>query len=347
MIASALNGPTERDFAYQAGMIQKVSKTFALTIPPLPGRLRSVVENAYLLCRMADTIEDEPNLGIPEKKAFLDRFVAVAAGREDTEPFSVELGAMLTPATPESERELIANTDRIVRITRSFNASQQQAIDRCLNIMASGMVEFQQSAAPDGLDDIAHLDRYCYHVAGVVAEMLAELFCDYSGEIEARREALFAYSVSYGQGLQMTNILKDIWDDKRHGVCWLPRKSFLASGFDLRSLEPGRSDPGFAQGLSGLVTITRRHLSDGLRFILTIPSHETGIRRHLLWTLGLAVITLRRIHATPAFSMGEEVVVTQRSVGAAIVATNSLIRSNLALKLLFEAATCHLPRSRS
>ena len=61
MTASPLDGMTASDLAYQAGMLQCVSRTFALTIPQLPGALRDVVGNAYLLCRIADTIEDEPN----------------------------------------------------------------------------------------------------------------------------------------------------------------------------------------------------------------------------------------------------------------------------------------------
>jgi hypothetical protein len=45
--------------AYQDHILALVSRTFALTTPQLPAGLRSVVGNAYLLCRVADTIEDE------------------------------------------------------------------------------------------------------------------------------------------------------------------------------------------------------------------------------------------------------------------------------------------------
>ena len=110
---------------------------------------------------------------------------------------------------------------------------------------------------PTGLDDLAQLDRYCYHVAGVVGEMLTELFCDYSSEIGERREELHALSVSFGQGLQMTNILKDVWEDHRRGACWLPRDIFRSAGFELRSLSAGQTDPGFVEGLLALVAIAR------------------------------------------------------------------------------------------
>ena len=89
-------------------------------------------------------------------------------------------------------------------------------------------------------------------------------------------------------------------DDLRRGACWLPRDIFLDAGFDLRSLVAGHHDPRFADGLFSLLGIARGHLADALRYIQLIPAHETGIRRHCLWALGMAVLTLRRIHATPA-----------------------------------------------
>ena len=314
MTASSLDGMTASDLAYQAEILQCVSRTFALTIPQLPGALRDVVGNAYLLCRIADTIEDEPTLSAGQKQAFAERFVEVVAGREAAEPFARELGAGLSSATTAGEHDLIANTARVIRITNGFRAAQRGALERCVRIMAQGMAQFQQHATTTGLNDLPHLDRYCYHVAGVVGEMLTELFCDYSAEINERRDELLPLSVSFGQGLQMTNILKDVWDDRRRGACWLPRDIFLDAGFDLRSLAAGHHDPRFADGLFTLVGIARGHLADALRYIQLIPAHETGIRRHCLWALGMAVLTLRRIHATPAFQAGREVTISRRSV---------------------------------
>ena len=339
MTASSLDGMTASDLAYQAGILQCVSRTFALTIPQLPGALRDVVGNAYLLCRIADTIEDEPTLSAGQKQAFAERFVEVVAGREAAEPFARELGAGLSSATTAGEHDLIANTARVIRITNGFRAAQRGALERCVRIMTQGMAQFQQHATTTGLNDLPHLDRYCYHVAGVVGEMLTELFCDYSAEINERRDELLPLSVSFGQGLQMTNILKDVWDDRRRGACWLPRDIFLDAGFDLRSLAAGHHDPRFADGLFTLVGIARGHLADALRYIQLIPAHETGIRRHCLWALGMAVLTLRRIHATPAFQAGREVTISRRSVRAVTVVTSTLVRSNLALGLLFKTLT--------
>ncbi len=333
----------ESDLAYQAAILQRVSRTFALTIPQLPDGLREVVSNAYLLCRIADTVEDEPALSLAEKQVFLERFVEVVAGRDEAAAFARDLGERLSSETTEPEQDLIANTPRVIRITLGCRAPQRRAMERCIRIMSHGMVEFQRQGSAAGLKDVPQLERYCYYVAGVVGEMLAELFCDYSPEIEQRHEEVFSRSVSLGLGLQMTNILKDIWDDRRRGACWLPQDVFDPSGFELRHLSEGRTDPGFVDGFLTLEAITRRHLTEGLRFILLIPSRETGIRRHLLWTLGLAVLTLRRLHATPAFRSGQNVRLSRLSVRALILLTSGLAWSDGAIKLLFRAATRRLP----
>ena len=334
---------TSADLEYQARILQAVSRTFALTIPELPDGLREVVGNAYLLCRIADTIEDEPALSLTQKETLSERFIEVVAGRSDAGPFADDLSDVLSPATSEPEQDLAANTDRIIRVTQAFRPAQRTAIERCIRIMSRGMVEFQQDAKTVGLKDVPHLSRYCYVVAGVVAEMLAELFCDHSAVTARRREQLFALAVAYGQGLQMTNILKDIWDDWRHGACWLPRDVFGASGFDLRSLSEPRADPGFEPGLRELVAITHRDLADGLKFILVVPARETGIRRHLLWTLGLSVLMLRRLYTTPSFRERRNVKPSRWSVRVMLFLTRVLAWSDSALKFLFYAASRPLP----
>ena len=55
--------------------LQQVSRSFSLTIPQLPPELRRPVANAYLLCRIADTIEDETSLSLDQKRIFFHEFI--------------------------------------------------------------------------------------------------------------------------------------------------------------------------------------------------------------------------------------------------------------------------------
>ena len=346
-MTSSSRGTRDSDLAYQVEVLPGVSRTFALTIPELPDTLRDVVSNAYLLCRITDTIEDEPALSTAQKERFWRRFVDVVVGRDDAADFAQMLCASLSSSTTASEHDLVANTPRVVRVTHGFRTAQRRSLERCVRIMSRGMAEFQQRDTSAGLDDMAQVDRYCYHVAGVVGEMLTELFCDYSGEMNARRDELLPLAVSFGQGLQMTNILKDIWEDRRRGACWLPRDVFLEAGFDLSFLCPGQNGRAFAGGLAEVVAAARQHLEDALRYIEIVPIRESGIRRHCLLALGMAVLTLRRIHAKPAFSHGSDVKISRRSVSAVTVVTGILVRSNVALRLLLEALSRSLPLPRT
>lgn len=340
----AANGISSTDEAYQTHILQGVSRTFALTIPQLPSPLARVVGNAYLLCRIADTIEDEPGLSPLRKRRFSEQFVRVVSGDADAEQFSRELSPLLSTYTLEAEKDLVRNTPRVIRLTHSFNPTQRRALSRCVRIMSGGMADFQENKTLEGLEDLSALDRYCYYVAGVVGEMLTELFCDYSEEMRPHREVLLKLAVSFGQGLQMTNILKDLWDDRRRGACWLPRDVFRGVGFDLEQLSPERHDPAFADGLRELIGIARMHLVNALTYTLMFPRHETGIRRFCLWALGMAVLTLRKIHRRLDFTSGRQVKISRRSVRATVAVTSLTVRSDATLRLLFDVLTRGLPR---
>ena len=336
--------PADGDLAYQRRILEGVARTFALTIRPLPGNLYDATGNLYLLCRIADTIEDDPALSPDEKEILSSRLVELVSGRGDPAIFSRDLEARLSAATTASERDLITNAGRVLRVTVRCSDAQRGAIQRCVRIMTRGMVEFQRGATVRGLRDLEHLNRYCYHVAGVVGETLTAFFCEHSAEMRKRRDELLALSVPFGQGLQMINVLKDIWEDHRRGACWLPQDVFRAAGLDLQSLPAGRTDPAFTTGLLELVAVTRQHLEAALRYTLMIPRRETGIRRFCLWPLGLALLTLRRIRRTPAFTSGGEVKVSRRSVWAVVIVTSVFARSDLALRLLFRLCARGLPQ---
>ena len=330
---------------YQEHILQGVSRTFALTIPQLPIDLRQVIGNAYLLCRITDTIEDDNALNLEQTRDFSEMFSKVVSGNIPAEKFANELFPLLSDHTIPAEHDLIKNTPSVIRLTHSFNLSQRKALERCVSIMGRGMTDYQESETLEGLKDMAAMDQYCYYVAGVVGEMLTELFCDYSSEINRNKPELMALSVSFGQGLQMTNILKDIWDDRKRGACWLPQDIFEKEGFILSELQPGETDIRFQNGLGELLGIARGHLQDALTYTCMLPPEEKGIRKFCLWALGMAVLTLNKINQHRDFNDGIQVKITRRSVKATILATSLFASNNWALKQLFSVSSRNLPDS--
>ena len=336
-----MNSPT--DLEYQDNILPGVSRTFALTIPVLPGDLSRVVTNAYLLCRLADTIEDDVGLTDVQKTEFHERFVRIVEGIEPAGPFAGDLAPLLSERTLEDERDLVRNADKVIRVTHGFSSDERDALTRCVRIMCRGMPEFQRNKSASGLPALRDLDEYCYYVAGVVGEMLTDLFVLHCPQLRSARERMMQLAISFGQGLQMTNILKDIWDDREADTCWLPRAVFERHGFDLESLGSRHDSPEFAAGLDELVGVAHAHLRNALEYSCLIPKSEPGIRKFCLWAIGLAVLTLRKIHQKPDFSSGSEVKVSRRTVKATVLTTNMALRSNRALRLLFDRAAAGLP----
>jgi farnesyl-diphosphate farnesyltransferase len=331
------------DEAYQDFILPAVSRTFALTIPELPAALRTSVTNAYLLCRIADTIEDEPALSPTASLHFLQRFVGVLHGHEQASTLAGDLVPQLSKQTLQAEADLVANMESVVRVTNQLEPHQRFAIQRCVEVMCGGMHQFQQTASLHGVPRQTDMDDYCYYVAGVVGQMLTELFCGYSPKIARQRANLQALDVSFAQGLQMTNILKDVWEDRSRGACWLPQEVFTRYGIDLGQLTSGHPDARFDAAMRELVGVAHAHLRDALAFTLLIPGKETGIRRFCLWALGLAILTLRKIAATPGFTSGKQVKVSRTAVAATRITTNFAVRNNWMLKRLFNVAASGVP----
>lgn len=330
------SGPApSADFALQAALLEGVSRTFALTIPQLPAALYPVVANAYLLCRIVDTIEDEVSLSPHLKRDFCRRFVEVVRRNADANDYAHELFPLLSEQTIPAEHELIRDIPKVLRITHGFDEAQQEALATCVETMATGMPLFQSMELRKGLQTVKDMDRYCYFVAGCVGEMLTRLFCVYSAEIAQQEQRMLELSVSFGQGLQMTNILKDIWDDQKRSVCWLPQEVFSEAGFDLGELAPFHDNPGFCKGLEVLIKIAHAHLKNALEYTLLVPKHEIGIRYFCLWALGMALLNLKKIKANLNFSCSEQVKISRRAVKSTILATKIAGRSDAALRTLF------------
>ncbi|MEE9423358.1 MAG: phytoene/squalene synthase family protein [Methylococcales bacterium] len=323
---------------FQSEMLLGVSRTFALTIPQLPEQLHYAVGNAYLLCRAVDTIEDEPALTNSQRIEFCNQFIDVVRGTQTPKSLSEKLLPLLSGNTIPAEHQLIRELPQVIAITQSFPEPQYQALLTCVETMAHGMPLFQETEIKHGLPTQNDFDQYCYYVAGCVGEMLTRLFCEYSDEINRHREQMHELSVSFGQGLQMTNILKDIWDDHQRDVCWLPQDVFRQCGYDLAQLDPNNNTLAFQKGLSYLVSQAYQHLTNALDYTLLIPSHEKGIRKFCLWAIGMALLTLQKISKQLDFKDSQQVKISRRQVNTTIALTNIAVGNNTFLKLLFKTA---------
>lgn len=307
-------------------LVPQLSRTFALTIPKLPPDLRSTVGTAYLLCRAADTIEDSQIPDRDRKIAQLDMFLAGVEETDSWDEVSRRLAAELSGEVGPEELDLIDNLPGLIGILNERPQRQREAVRTCLKKMASGMESYINR--PTGLADMAELDDYCYVVAGVVGEMLTELFCDHAADIDEHREKLEKLAASFGQGLQMTNILKDIWDDRRQGRCYLPQSLFSSASLDLDDLDGAAQNPAFRPTIHQLAAIALGHLGNAVDYTLTIPRRHTGIRQFCLLAIGMAYATLNRVMQVLQFSADYRPKISRSTVKSVMLAAPVICRSD-------------------
>ncbi|MEE9254214.1 MAG: squalene/phytoene synthase family protein, partial [Pseudomonadales bacterium] len=95
--------------------------------------------------------------------------------------------------------------------------------------------------------------------------------------------------------------------------------------------------------LEALIGIAHGHLRNALQYTLFVPPREAGIRRFLLWSIGLAVLTLRKLHHNPDYVRSDQVKISRRAVAGVVLATRATVKSDFALRLLFDTAARGLP----
>lgn len=244
-------------------LLVKTSRTFALSIPPLPEPTRREVTIAYLLFRLIDTVEDASHW--PQRR----RVEALAAFRELLSSPSPEAAAEISRlwrdegiSAHAGYRELVAELPAVLAAHRALDAAASGAIASHVSRCAEGMASFVSQTDAGGqlqLSSLEELQRYCYVVAGIVGEMLTELLLLDAPALAAVAGELRSRAATFGEGLQLVNVLKDAGDDAREGRRYLPeaveaeavfalaRRDLGAAGEYVHALQRAGAPRGFVE----------------------------------------------------------------------------------------------------
>jgi farnesyl-diphosphate farnesyltransferase len=219
-------------------LLQKTSRTFALTIPFLPEPTRAEVSIAYLLFRIIDTFEDATRWPPARRIEALARFAALVDGPPEAAASLAAECAREPPVENAAYRELLAAIPLVLKAFGDLQPGARASIRRHLGRSAEGMSRFvARSGEPRGLElgSIAELREYCYAVAGIVGEMLTELYVLGRPALAHAAGELEKHAAAFGEGLQLVNILKDAGPDAAEGRVYLPRSVNTREVFALAS----------------------------------------------------------------------------------------------------------------
>jgi farnesyl-diphosphate farnesyltransferase len=318
-------------------LLRRVSRSFYLSLSILPRSLREPIGLAYLLARASDTIADTRLLPRSERLRHLATLrAAYAGGPADT----AALARACAPLQAhDAERELLQRVDEALARVAVLGADDRMAIRTVLATITEGQAfdlerfPGEDAAGLAALDTLADLDRYTYLVAGCVGEFWTRVHVAHRPRLAGWDVgAMSAVGVRFGKALQLTNVLRDVPADLRHGRCYLPARELAALGLAPRDLlDPART-PAARPLLDRLLRDTLDHYDAAWRYTLAIPRAEWRMRLACAWPLLIGLGTLAAIarHANPLAADGP--IKISRGAVRAIVARSVLrVWSNAAL----------------
>jgi farnesyl-diphosphate farnesyltransferase len=336
-------------WAFCDAILPDVSRSFALIIPQCPPPIDRALCVAYLLCRVADTVEDEPDLADPVRQELYDRFLACmdAPSRGDL----VAQFQQAWPAIPDDAYgRLIGGLGDVLAAYLTLPPDHHGPIRTCVRDMVAGMRTVKPVETRGGVayycSDLAGLDQYCHYVAGTVGIMSTALFelrlavASPGAQAWRRDDGIVAWPCHptqewreegrrMGLGLQMTNIIKDCRVDAERGVSFIPA-SYVDPMANEYTLSP--------MGKRELLAHTLGHLDSAMRYILALPPTETGIRIFLLGSVFPAIATL----AVAASSTSRQPKISRLTMAGILHVIKTSLSDNEALATWYQRHRAHV-----
>jgi farnesyl-diphosphate farnesyltransferase len=318
-------------------VLPHVSRTFAISIRALPGRLGTAVLTSYLLCRIADTVEDDPVASVERKAQLFDELLLCFDDPSVADHYPEFVADLAGSA---DHLRLVRNSHYVFAVYRSLPARSREHVRHWVTEMVCGMQKFVRRY-PLGIriQTVSEYREYCYYVAGTVGHLLTELWHEHAPSI-GRREyaALGERCAAFGEALQTINILKDIaWDAERENSIYIPDESLSAHGSGHETLLSPEHTGRNRAALSTFMELAQGGLDDALEYVLLVPRRAFPIRVFCALPVLFAYATMRDLAASTAMlRAGGAVKISRPEVRALSVIGPLAVSSNRAFRRLVE-----------
>ncbi len=316
-------------------ILPAVSRTFALSIRSLQGELGQTVLDAYLLCRIVDTVEDASGLDPQAKARLFDDFLSAFDNTEAVDRFLV---GVQTIDGDLAHVTLARNADLVFRHLCRLPPGIQELVRHWVTEMTVGMRKFVL-LHPGGIR-IRTLDEYreyCYYVAGTVGYMLTDLWHVHAKSIGKRRhEMLLSRCRTFAEALQTVNILKDVAKDAEiENSVYVPEELLERHGStQSKLLVPALATKNRA-AVAQLMQLASDDLDEALLYLLDVPRRAVSIRLFCIFPLLLAHATLRDLLQSSAMlEPGGDVKISRREVTSLLLMGALLAMSNRGVRWL-------------
>ncbi|KQQ88097.1 phytoene synthase [Massilia sp. Leaf139] len=221
------------------------SKSFAAAARLFDAPTRRSVLMLYAWCRHCDDVVDGQELG----------FGAAPTSGHDPQ-------AELAQLVEQTRRAYAGETMR----DPAFAAFQEVALRHAIaeRYAFDHLAGFGMDVDAVHYETIEDTLRYCYHVAGVVGLMMAQI-------MGAKEPRVLDRACDLGLAFQLTNIARDIIDDAGIGRCYLPAQWLREAGIPPQELALPRHRVALAKVAARLVDHAEPYYASSMDGIKALP----------------------------------------------------------------------------
>ncbi|MFB6299652.1 MAG: phytoene/squalene synthase family protein [Halobacteriales archaeon] len=280
--------------------VEDVSRTFALSIELLEEPIDSWVCTGYLLCRTADTIEDEATIPLAKRADLLELYRDLLDPAIDTDvaTFLDAVDAVRPPdADTDADWRVLMQTDRVLRVFRSFDPAVAESMRGIVREMAAGMATILRRHDGTGglrLETVDELEEYCWYVAGTVGELFTTLLAHVDSVTvdEPDPDDAWAFALL----LQLVNIAKDVrLDYETEDNVYLPGEWLAAEGVDHEAIaDDGTIEP-VINVVQRVISHAEAQTDRARQYLATLPENDGRVLEAAALPYLLAIGTLREL----------------------------------------------------
>ncbi|SDQ50426.1 phytoene/squalene synthase family protein [Natronobacterium texcoconense] len=293
---------TDADLEWCYDAVHGVSRTFSITIDRLEEPMARHICLGYLLCRVADTIEDAGHIP-PETQTELlveyDRLLdpetdaSVSAFMDEVEPW--------IPDDPNDDWKVVAETPRVLRTFESLDEEPREIMREPVRELVDGMAMFTDRYADEGglrLQTLEELEEYCWYAAGTVGTLITGLVA--RGASEERAREMRDNARSFALLLQLVNIAKDVENDyHEENNVYLPAEWLEEENVPVDAVTDEENHGAVTNVIQRVTSRAETYVDDAHRYLEVVPERHGN--RLSAWAIPylLAVGTMRELRERP------------------------------------------------
>ncbi|AFZ71320.1 phytoene/squalene synthase family protein [Natronobacterium gregoryi] len=293
---------TDADLEWCYDAVHGVSRTFAITIDRLEEPMARHICLGYLLCRIADTIEDAGHIP-PETQTELlvtydrvldpDTDLSVSTFMDDVSPW--------IPENCDDDWDVVAETPRVLRTFESLNEEPREIMREPVRELVDGMAMFTDRYADEGglrLQTVDELEEYCWYAAGTVGTLITGLVA--RGASEDRAQEMRNNARSFALLLQLVNIAKDVENDyHEENNVYLPAEWLEEEDVPVEAVTDEENHGAVTNVIQRVTNRAETYVDDAHRYLEAVPERHGN--RLSAWAIPylLAVGTMRELRERP------------------------------------------------